>query len=135
MGYGILRSLKSSGRDLELFGSTIYEDSVAEAFCDRFLLAPRTSDPNYLEWLRGAINEFDLDLIIPGIDADMHFWVENLKEIETLGPKILVNRPNLVSLTKDKWKFFEHLASFQTGIEIESTLENDYSKIIEKIWP
>ena len=42
VGYGILRSLKKSGKDLRLIGTTIYDDSVAQGFCDIFEQAPLT---------------------------------------------------------------------------------------------
>ena len=50
-GYGILRSLRRSGKDLRLVGTTIYDDSVAEGFCDIFELACPTHDAGYLQWL------------------------------------------------------------------------------------
>ena len=40
VGYGILRSLKKSGKELRLIGTTIYNDSVAQGFCDIFEQAP-----------------------------------------------------------------------------------------------
>jgi carbamoyl-phosphate synthase large subunit len=48
VGYGILKSLRNASNGYRLIGTTIYNDSVAPAFCDIFELAPPTQDKNYL---------------------------------------------------------------------------------------
>ena len=71
VGYGILRSLRKSGKDLRLVGATMYDDSPAQAFCDIFEQALPTSDPGYIAWLKHVVAKHDVDMIIPGIEADM----------------------------------------------------------------
>jgi carbamoyl-phosphate synthase large subunit len=48
VGYGTLKSLKNFEKSLRLIGTTIYEDSVAQGFCDIFEKAPLTNDENYI---------------------------------------------------------------------------------------
>ena len=130
VGYGILRSLRSADKKLRLVGTTIYDDSVAEGFCDIFELAPLTRDAGYLQWLSRIIATYKVDLIIPGIEADMYRWTESANELERGGSvKALLNEPRLVSLCKDKWVFFETVSKSGLPCVIETTLESDFDTL------
>jgi carbamoyl-phosphate synthase large subunit len=130
VGYGILRSLKRSGKELRLIGTTIYDDSIAEAFCDIFEKAPPTDDPKYLNWLLDIINKHDIKLLFPGIEVDMYKWVEHIPAIEKGGAKALLNRAELISLCKDKWLFYESLKGIKSPYRIETTLESDFDALV-----
>lgn len=132
VGYGILRSLKKSGKALRLFGTTIYEDSVAQGFCDIFEKAPPTNDVSYISWLLGIIEKHSIDLIIPGIEADMFKWAENISEIESKGSQILLNDTRLISLCKDKWLFYENFKKYNSPNLIDSSLETDFDILVSK---
>ena len=124
VGYGILRSLRKSGQELKLIGTSIYENSVAQGFCDAriFEKAPRTDDATYMEWLLGTIRKHQVDLIVPGIEIDMYKWVEHVPEIKENGAVALLNNPELIRLCKDKWAFYENLNEAGMPCAIESTL-------------
>jgi carbamoyl-phosphate synthase large subunit len=132
VGYGTLRSLNSSGKDLTLIGTTIYEDSVAQAFCDIFEKAIPTNDEKYMEWLISIIKKHNIDLIIPGIEADMYMWAYNVEMIEKTGVKVLLNNLSLLELCKDKWAFYKELSKINSPYLIKTSLDNDYSLIVEK---
>jgi len=126
VGYGILRSLQMSRMSLSLIGTTIYDDSVAAGFCDVFEKAPLTSDPKYIEWLVDTINKHQVDLVIPGIEADVYKWVDHISVLESTGSAILLNDVDLIHLCKDKWKFYERLTAVELPCAIDSTLETDF---------
>jgi carbamoyl-phosphate synthase large subunit len=127
VGYGVLRSLRRSGLSLRLLGTTIYEDTPAEAFSDIFEKAIPTSDEGYIRWLRSIIEKYQVQLIIPGIEADMYKWKDHAVEIEKSGARILLNNPELVDLCRDKWLFYESLKKTSFAFVIDSTLENDFA--------
>lgn len=130
IGYGILRSLRyEGGGDLRLIGTTIYPDSAAEGFCDIFEQAVPTNDNAYIDWLLRIINKHQIDLIIPGIEADMYKWVEHIPEIEKSGVKILLNNKELISLCNDKWEFYETLKKHNSPYTIKTSLENNFEKL------
>ena len=52
VGYGILRSLRKEVEKYKLVGTTIYDFSVAPAFCDVFEKALPTNHPDYIDWSR-----------------------------------------------------------------------------------
>ena len=132
VGYGILRSLRKSGKALRLIGTTIYDDSAAQAFCDIFEQALLTNDVGYIEWLIKTIKKHHIDLIIPGIEVDMYKWVGHIPEIEDSGTKVLLNNTRLVSLCKDKWVFYEKLNKNNTPHIIETSLDSDFDALVHK---
>lgn len=132
VGYGTLRSLKASGKQLRLIGTSIYDNSVAPGFCDVFELAPPTSDGAYLEWLLSTIRKHKVDLIIPGIEIDMYKWVEHIPEIKKSGAIPLLNNANLIHLCKDKWVFYENLSEAGMLCAIESSLSTEFDTLQNK---
>lgn len=132
VGYGILRSLRKSGKRLRLIGTTIYDDSVAQAFCDIFEQAPRTDEADYIDWLLHIINKHDIDFIIPGIEGDMFKWSEHIAELEQDGVKVLLNTKELISLCKDKWAFYEKLLQINSPHLIETSLSSDFEALAKK---
>ncbi len=132
VGYGILRSLKKSEKELRLIGTTIYDDSVAPGFSDVFELAPLTSDARYLNWLLEVVKKHHIDFLIPGIEADMYKWVNHIPEIKATGAEILLNNIDLIALCKDKWMFYESLNSFNTAYVIDSSLIKDFDSLADQ---
>ena len=133
VGYGILRSLKKSGENLNLIGTTIYSDSVAQGFSDIFELAPRTNDSGYIDWLIEVISKHKIDFLIPGIEDDMYKWVNHTTEIKNERAIILLNNAELIHLCKDKWIFYEFLKEYKTPYLIESSLSNDFQDLKDKL--
>jgi len=129
VGYGILRSLKKSGKRLRLIGTSMYDDSVAQGFCDIFEQAPPTDDVAYIEWLLHTIKKHQVDLIVPGIEIDMYKWVEHVPEIERNGSIALLNNLELIQLCKDKWAFYENLNEAGMSCAIESSLSMDFNTL------
>jgi len=130
VGYGILRSLRASGIKLNLIATTIYADSVAQGFCDVFELAPPTTSNEYIDWLVRIVKKHQVDLLIPGIEADMYRWKEWTGEIEATGAKVLMNNTSLIDLCRDKWLFYQELKNRNSHFAIESSLSSDYDFLI-----
>ena len=129
VGYGILRSLIKSEKKLQLIGTSIYENSVAQGFCDIFVKAPLTNDINYLDWLIRTVKEYSIDMIIPGIDADMYKWSENIAVIEKTGVIALANNIDLVLFCKDKWAFYERMTEEKCEYAIPSSLSTNFDYV------
>lgn len=132
VGYGTLRSLRQAGQKCFLVGTSIYDDSVAPAFCDVFEQAPPTSEPEYLDWLLATLRRHRIDLLIPGIEIDMYHWIEHMPEIGATGALPLLNEPGLIALCKDKWGFYQRLAQEGVVCAIESSLDADFVLLVER---
>lgn len=131
VGYGVLKSLRQSNEQYKLIGTTIYADSVAPAFCDIFEQAPLTSDKGYLDWLRQTIKKHHVDMVIPGIEADMLAWNNERDEIAKAGAYVLLNNPELIALCADKWNFYEKLQAAESSLAIESRLNGTFAELKE----
>ena len=132
VGYGILRSLARSGKQLKLIGTSIYGDSVAPAFCDIFERAPATNNETYIDWLLDMIARHHIDLVIPGIEVDMYKWADHVAEIESAGATPLLNNVSLVRLCRDKWSFYEHLRKAGMRCVIDSALDSNFEILKER---
>jgi carbamoyl-phosphate synthase large subunit len=133
VGYGILKSLRSTSMPLRLIGTSIFDYSVAPKYCDTFVKAVPTSNSDYISWLIKVIREFKVDMIVPGIDADMYKWADNVELLEATGCKILINNLELISLCSDKWLFYERLKEENNPNLIPSSISKDIDEIIEKL--
>jgi carbamoyl-phosphate synthase large subunit len=130
VGYGVLRALRQAGQAIFLVGTSIYDDSVAPAFCDVFEQAPLTGTPEYLDWLLATLRRHRIDLLVPGIEIDMYHWVDHIPQIRATGALPLLNEPSLIALCKDKWGFYQHLQAVGVTCAIKSSLEQDFATLV-----
>ena len=126
VGYGILRSLRKSGDKFKLIGTTIYDFSIAPAFCDIFEKALPTNHPDYMDWLCKIIKKHSIDMIISGIECDMFRWNIEREKILKTGAYPLLNNSELIELCGDKWAFYEKLIIDNEEFAIPSTLNADF---------
>lgn len=129
VGYGTLKSLRASREQYKLIGSTIYNDSVAPAFCDVFEQAPYTTDPGYVDWLIGIIKKHNVDMVIPGINDDMIAWNEYRDRIVEAGAYPMLNTSELIDLCEDKWIFYQKIHDAGLECAIESRLEGSFAEL------
>lgn len=129
VGLGILKSLKMSDKKLCIIGATCFEDTVVPAFCDIFLKAPMTNEDNYVNWLVATIEKYEIDMIIPGIDADMYKWDENIDKISQGKVKVLINKPEIISLCKDKWLFYQKMKLNNIIYTIPSSIDDNFEEL------
>lgn len=132
VGYGVLRSLHQAMQPCFLVGTSIYDDSVAPAFCDVFGQAPPTHAPEYLDWLLATLRRHCIDLLIPGIEIDLYYWADHLSEILATGALPLLNEPELIALCKDKWVFYQRLVAEGMACAIESSLDTNFAALVQK---
>ena len=122
IGYGILKSLRRSHPECRLIGTTVYERTAAQAFCDIFEKAPMTSHGGYIPWLVDLIRKYEVSVVIPGIEVDVIAWSEHRAAIEQSGALVLLNNPELISLCADKWLFYQRLMEANSQYAIPSSL-------------
>lgn len=131
VGYGILKTLRTSGRDFKLVGSTIHENSVAPAFCDVPEIAPFTGGELYYTWLIDLVKKHEIDIMIPGIEIDMHSWSAN-RELFCDFVDCVLNVPSLVELCRNKWEFYLDLARRSDPCIIPTFSEGRFDELAEK---
>jgi carbamoyl-phosphate synthase large subunit len=126
VGYGIMKSLRLGLENIRIVSSSIHDVSVAPKFADVFHKAPMTTDRDYLKWLIHLVNQYSIDVIIPGIEADLYAWTENADMLTQLPTKPVLNNPSLVNICRDKWEFFQYLEMYNLPCVIPTMLPGDY---------
>lgn len=120
VGYGVLKSLQNSG--FTLIGTTIYDESPANCFADIIEKAPMTCESEYLQWLIALIDKYNIDMLIPAIEADMYKWNDFKEKIDKTGAKIVLNNSDLINICEDKWCFYEKLKKEKFKYCIETSI-------------
>lgn len=133
VGYGILKCLQAAKRPFHLIGTSIYADSVAEAFCNTFEPAIASDHPDYMDWLVSIIKKHHVRYLIPGIEADLYLWAKNERAIVEAGGKALLNRLELLEFTKDKWLFDQKLKEAEFDCRIPTTISDDWDELESKL--
>ena len=128
VGYGVLRSLRSSGLRLFLVGlPSTTTPSPRILRCVR--AAPATDDVGYLEWLLATTRRHRIDLLVPAIEVDTYKWAEYVQEI-CAGAIPLLNTSALLDLCKDKWRFYQELKKLRLRCAIDSSLEQNFDTLV-----
>ena len=91
VGYGIVNSLKLSGRKLKIVGSCLDNYNYGSFMVDQNFIAPLTSNPDYISWMVELITSNKILFAIPGIEIDVHTWNENREVIVNTGCQPLLN--------------------------------------------
>lgn len=133
IGYGILRSIRKADKNIRLVGTDIYPDAVGQAWADHFVLAPLTSSVNYLTWLHQTITANEVDLVIPGIEQDVHYFSDHRDFFSRMQVSVALNDQRLIDLTRDKWLMHQELASIASKARIASYLDGDFDSLSQTL--
>lgn len=133
MGYGMLRSIRKSHPDAKLIGTDIYSDAVGQAWADIFIQAPMTSDEGYMDWLYNVVCTYAVDLIIPGIEQDVHKFADEISSLEKFPCKVVLNDIELIGLTKDKLSMHDKLLEINDSSRIPSFIDGGFEKLSQEL--
>ncbi|WP_420993385.1 ATP-grasp domain-containing protein [Cupriavidus sp. 30B13] len=133
IGYGVLRSLRASGAEHRLIGADIYPDAVGQAWCDGFEQAPLTSSSGYLDWLAGIVERHGVDLVVPGIEQDLHRLSDARESLQARHIRCVLNDKALVDLSKDKWHTFQALEEANDRVRIPSLASGSYDELADRL--
>lgn len=131
IGYGVLRSLRASHAGHRLVGTDIYTDAVGQAWSDAFEQATPTNSDAYLDWLAAVVKRHGVDLVIPGIEQDLHRLSDARDMLDALGIRCVLNNRSLVDLSKDKWHTFLALQAAGDGVCIPTLAAGSYAELAD----
>lgn len=103
IGYGIISSLRKSKYHCHIVGMDIFYDAVGQVWCDEFIIAILASDKNYIPFLKGIIDKYNIDLVFLGTEQEIKKCCECQAELDDYYKKLVINQNNLIKLTEDKW--------------------------------
>jgi carbamoyl-phosphate synthase large subunit len=121
IGYGVIRSLRASRFPVRIVGMDIYPDAAGQRWCDIFAQAVHADDPRYAEHVSTLIRKHSVDLVIPGIEQDLHrLATDHIEEpLSTTNARFALNNPTLIWTSADKWNM--HLELLKAGFPVIGT--------------
>ena len=136
IGYGVIKSLRASGMPVHIVGMDIYDDAVGQHWCDDFVQAKYAVDPEYIPFLRDVMRRHEIDIVFFGTEQEIYRCNQDREALEEDYKKLVINRAQILELSKDKWLTREYL--LHHGLEdlaIPSVIEGDYAQIAAKFGP
>lgn len=132
IGYGIVNSLRMTGRSLNIIGMDIYSDAVGQYFCDHFIQAKRADSPDYLDFLLDIIKRHHIDLVFFGTEQELYRVSDSRGTFSGYLDRLVLNSKDIVDLSKDKLKTHSFLC--QNGIEaIPSRVDGSFSSLAQEL--
>ncbi|MDY4784955.1 ATP-grasp domain-containing protein [Pygmaiobacter massiliensis] len=130
IGYGIIKSLRNSNYPCKIIGMDIYKDAVGQHWCDEFVQAKLAAAPDYLEFLTGVIDRYQIDLVYFGTEQELYKVSRSRNELKGYEQKFVLNCPELLDLSTDKWETRRFLLEHNLEeYAIPSVITGDYETI------
>jgi carbamoyl-phosphate synthase large subunit len=122
IGQAVAQIIRKKFPDTYIVGCDIYSKHAGSLFVDKFLVAPRADDVNYIDWIQNALINESIDFCIPTPEAELGFFQKT--NIQSIGSVPLL-MPNLkiIEIGLDKFATVEYLKSI--GIKTPWTILSD----------
>lgn len=132
IGYGIIRSLKNCRYAVNLTGMDVFNDAVGQHWCDSFIQSIWASDEKYCDFLADVMTKYNIDLVFFGTEQEIYALNENRQGFRGDYSKLVLNRKELIELTKDKWCFYQYLSAHNCKT-IKSLVAGDYNTVAQEL--
>ncbi len=119
IGYGIIDGLRKSTIPVSITGVDIYDDAYGAVIADHFEKGVRADAPEYIDFINQVVDQYKIDLIIPGIEQDLYAMWEHRDKIST---KVVFGNELCMQMAKDKLFTFEYL--YEKNIRLIPTLHH-----------
>lgn len=120
IGQSVIDSLRIRKDKYFLIGSDGNPFNFAVPDCDLLINLPNIFDNGYVDGLLDIVLEHGVDIIIPGHDAELPLLADSADRFESVGCKVVVSDPKLVSLSRDKLLWSEVFRKY-TGKVVASS--------------
>lgn len=107
---GTISCLKNNGeRRIKVIGVDLNPDHSMDGMLDEIIKVSRVSDERYVDELLKICNEFDVDVLLPGISDELILLANRKKEFEEIGTKIPLSNIEALEICTNKYKFYEFM--------------------------
>lgn len=121
VGYGILRNIRSTYKDIEIIGTNTTAVSAGNHLCDHTYKVPFSTDTSYIKVMHDIVVRHGVNLIIPSTDYEAFTLALHTSTL----PVVAVSPAETTKLFLDKYLSYTSLTSM--GIRFaESILPSDY---------
>ena len=122
VGQSVLKSLSNTDYNLVALDG---EALAAGLFTtSKSYLIPYSSKPEFIPSLLEICKTEKIALLFPGLDAELMPLTLNRELFEAIGTKVIVSRPEVISISDDKQETYDKLTSFGINVPFTKGLEN-----------
>lgn len=107
IGYGIIKSLRKSELPLRIVGMDIYPDAYGRDLVDDFVQAVPAASEGYLPFVQRLVSEHNIDLVIPGIEADLYALWRYRADVPA---RVVLNTDRCLELSRSKLETARYFA-------------------------
>ena len=90
------------GIKLTIIGADISDSAPALFFCDKTVIVPRISSPDYIPFLLRVCAQEKVDALVPTIDTDLLILSRSKSLFADIGTTVFVSAPEKISICRDK---------------------------------
>lgn len=136
IGQGIIKSLRQSHHQVRVVGVDRSDDSPGPGLSDVFYLKPKCeeTDQAYFDFWDDLLRWEKADLVLPGLEVDLHLLNEHRALVENANSKLAINHRQIIDLCADKWLLGVALAA--SGMRtIPTCLATSWKSAISELGP
>lgn len=122
VGQSVLKSLENSGYNVialdgEVLAAGLYASSKS-------YLIPYASSPNYINALLEICKNEKIDLLFPGLDAELMPLSMNRDAFKAIGTTVMVSRPEVIEISDNKQETYDKLIAAGAVVPFTFPMEN-----------
>ena len=103
-------ALKNNGeREVIIVGTDMKDDPTIHQYVDVFYRVPAVNDPHYVNTLLDICKKEEVDIVMPGISAELPLLEARRKEFEAIGTKVSVTDREGLLIANDKIMLYEYM--------------------------
>lgn len=102
VGQSVINSCKLSKLPIKTLGFGTNPLAYGLYDCDDFVYTPSIYSEGYVDNFIKIAKDFSVDLVIPGMDDEAHFFSQNLAKFENAGLKVIVASEKILEWCRDK---------------------------------
>lgn len=107
---GLIRSLKNNGeREVCIVGTDMKTDPTILQMADRCRLVPASDAPEYVDELLTICRQEKIDILIPGVSAELLPLARRKSEFESVGTKVSVSDPFSIEVCDSKYSLYDFM--------------------------
>lgn len=107
---GLIKCLKNNGeREIRIVGTDMKADATINQMVDVVRLVPAATAENYVDELLRVCAEEHVDVLIPGISAELPRLQSRMEDFEAIGTKVSVSDGEGLLIANDKIALYEYM--------------------------
>lgn len=95
------------GTDGEVYVCNSDDKTVAFRYADKSVISPLIYDDNYIPFLLKYCEDNKINMVVSLFDIDLLMLARNKEKFESIGTKVIVSEPEVISICNDKWNTYQ----------------------------